>query len=108
MLRSDILVSDNNVTLCPFASQEHLEARLSAADILVVTLRDEWTGAVVPSKFFGALAAGRPVLFEGSDDCAIAQWIKEFGVGWVLTPASEEAIAKQLIEFCSNRTDVEE
>ena len=108
ILRSDITVSDTNVTLHPFASQEQLEAQLSAADILIVTLRDEWTGAVVPSKFFGALAAGRPVLFEGSDDCAIAQWIKEFGVGWVLTPGSKEAIAAQLIEFCSNRTAVDE
>jgi colanic acid biosynthesis glycosyl transferase WcaI len=106
MLRSEIVPSDTNVVLCPFASQEQLEARLSAADILIVTLRDEWTGAVVPSKFFGALAAGRPVLFEGSEDCAIAQWIKAFGVGWVLTPASEEAVAEQIIKFCSNRAAI--
>jgi glycosyltransferase involved in cell wall biosynthesis len=104
MLRSDITTSDSNVTLHPFANQEQLETRLSAADIHVVTLRDEWTGAVVPSKFFGALAAGRPVLFEGPDDCAIAQWIKQFDVGWVLTATSEEAIATQFIEFCTNRT----
>jgi hypothetical protein len=45
---SDVCILFTNVTLHPFASQEQLEAQLSAADILIVTLRAEWTGAVVP------------------------------------------------------------
>ena len=79
-----------------YAPQEKLEARLGAADIHVVTLREEWTGTVVPSKFFGALAVGRPVLFEGSPDCAIAEWIQRFQVGWVLADGNEESIANEL------------
>ena len=73
----------------PFAfKQSDLEVRLSAADIHVVTLRDEWTGTVVPSKFFGALAVGRPVLFAGSPKSAVARWIVKHRVGWVLTESS--------------------
>ncbi len=71
----------SNITFAPFAAQEKLESRLSAADIHIVSLREEWTGTVVPSKFFGALAAGRPVLFEGSPESAIAHWIREYNVG---------------------------
>ena len=91
-----------NVSFTPFASQEGLEARLSAADIHVVSLRDEWTGTVVPSKFFGALAVGRPLLFAGSPDSAIAEWITKHGVGWVLTPENIESIAEELKEFCGS------
>src|SRR5262249_37416250 len=42
------------------------------------------------------LAAGRPVIFAGSPDSAIAGWIREYGVGWVLTPDSLDAVAAEL------------
>jgi glycosyltransferase involved in cell wall biosynthesis len=59
---------------------------------------------VVPSKFFGALAAGRPVLFEGEDSSAIAQWIKEHKVGWVLNQSNLELVAKELIRFSKDES----
>jgi len=49
-----------NVGFVPFASADKLQDRLACADIHVLTLRSDWTGMVVPSKFFGALAAARP------------------------------------------------
>jgi glycosyltransferase involved in cell wall biosynthesis len=79
-----IKTGPKNVSLAEFATIEALEKRLTAADIHIVTLRSEWTGAVVPSKFFGAIAMGRPVLFIGSASSAIARWVKEFDIGWVL------------------------
>jgi glycosyltransferase involved in cell wall biosynthesis len=89
----------SNVSFAPFADQEKLESRLSAADIHIVSLREEWTGTVVPSKFFGALGAGRPVLFVGSPESAIAYWIREYNVGWVLTAATFEATAAELLRY---------
>jgi glycosyltransferase involved in cell wall biosynthesis len=91
--------SGANIRMDGFVDQNRLEARLSAADIHIVTLRDDWTGTVVPSKFFGALAVGRPVLFEGSPDSAIARWIQQFNVGWLLTAESEERVAAELAEL---------
>lgn len=88
-----------NVKIVPFAKQSDLDVRLSAADIHVVTLRDEWTGTVVPSKFFGVLAVGRPVLFVGSPKSAVARWIVKHRVGWVLTESSIEEIVSELIDF---------
>jgi glycosyltransferase involved in cell wall biosynthesis len=84
------------VSFAGFAPESELERRLSAADVHLVSLRPEWTGVVVPSKFFGSLAAGRPTVFAGSPDSAIAGWIREFGVGWVLTPSNREAVAADL------------
>lgn len=93
----------SNVSFVPFAAHADLEARLSAADIHVVSLHESWTGSVVPSKFFGALAAGRPVLFAGSPESAIAKWIMHYNVGWVLTEASFESVAGELAECSRNR-----
>src|SRR5206468_3956240 len=67
-----------------------------AAEVHLVSLRPEWTGVVVPSKFFGSLAAGRPVIFAGSGDSAIAGWIREHGVGWVLNRENAAAVAEDL------------
>jgi glycosyltransferase involved in cell wall biosynthesis len=105
-----------NVKMAAFASLEDLEKRLAAADIHIVTLRSEWTGAVVPSKFFGAIATGRPVLFIGSASSGIAKWVKEFRVGWVLdTGCSSEAayqleigrIVRELKELAEDRALLE-
>ena len=90
------------VRFAGFASSERLAYRLSAADIHIVSLREHWTGTVVPSKFFGALAMGRPVLFVGSRDSAVARWIQEFGVGWVLDPLRIEQLAAELARWSAS------
>jgi hypothetical protein len=51
---------------------------------------------VVPSKFFGSLAVGRPVLFAGARQSAIARWTLEHRVGWVLDGASQDGIMAEL------------
>lgn len=95
-LRAALRADDANVRLAGFAPETELERRVAACDLHLVSLRPEWTGAVVPSKFFGALAAGRGVLFAGSPDSAIAQWIVEHSIGWVLTPTTLDATAAEL------------
>jgi glycosyltransferase involved in cell wall biosynthesis len=95
-LRAALRPEDTNITLAGFAPENALAQRLAAADIHLVSLRPEWTGLVLPSKFFGSLASGRPVLFAGSRDCAIARWIREHQVGWLLDADSVDAIAADL------------
>lgn len=95
-LRAAVTPADTNVRFVDFAPRGQLEQRLAAADIHVISLRKEWTGMVVPSKFFGALAVGRPVLFCGSRDSAIAKWIEQFQVGWVLEPGDAPVVADRL------------
>jgi len=96
-LRESFRKSEVPIDFIPFASNTRLEARLGSADVHIVTLRENWTGAVVPSKFFGALAVGRPVLFVGSRDSAIARWIEEFQVGWVLNLENLGSLVDKLV-----------
>lgn len=98
-LRSLVEQRGLRVPFVPFADSDQLTARLACPDIHIVSLREEWTGTVVPSKFFGALAAGRPVLFAGSSRSSIAQWIRDFGVGWVLSRENIDEVARQLIDY---------
>jgi glycosyltransferase involved in cell wall biosynthesis len=95
-LRAAIAPEDTNIHFAPFAEAKNLPDRLACADVHAVTLREEWTGTVVPSKFFGALAIGRPVLFCGDSRSAVAQWIEQYDLGWVLTPANLTEVAESM------------
>jgi len=95
-LKKAVTAEDTNVSFAGFAPEAELEKRLTACDLHLVSLRPEWTGTVVPSKFFGALAAGRGVLYAGSPDSAIARWVREFNVGWVLTAENLPQVAAEL------------
>ena len=108
MLRSALGPDDVNVISVPAAPASQIAIRLSAPDISIVTLKEEWAGIVVPSKFFGALSMGRPVLFCGSPESAVARWINQYKIGWVLTPESTEQIAADLTRLIADREELED
>ena len=89
-----ITPEDTNIRLAGFASEEDLGKRLAAADLHMVSLRPGWEGVVVPSKFFGSLAIGRPVCFDGPESSAICRWIRRFGIGFRLGDIGAETIAE--------------
>src|SRR5437879_2343176 len=101
-VRRAVRSDDGNIRFAGFAPESALTTRLAAADVHLVSLRPGWTGVVVPSKFFGSLAAGRPVIFAGDDDSAIARWIVERKVGWVLTRGSLPRVADELRRFVND------
>lgn len=106
-LKEQVLAEETaNVTFVPFAAAEKLQERLSAADVHIVSLRDEWTGTVVPSKFFGALAIGRPVLFFGSRQSSVAEIIDKYKVGWVWDSQDPEASIREFSEVATSGPDL--
>jgi colanic acid biosynthesis glycosyl transferase WcaI len=105
-LRQAITAEDTNIGFVPFAAPDRLGDRLAAADVHVVSLRPEWTGTVIPSKFFGALAIGRPVIFFGAPDSSIAAWIRQYQVGWVWEPGKTADIAAELRHLAEGETEM--
>jgi glycosyltransferase involved in cell wall biosynthesis len=103
-LRAAVTPEDGNVSFAPFVPEQDLARRLGAADVHAVSLRPEWTGTVVPSKFQAALAAGRPVLFAGSPESSPARWIAELGVGFTVTssPATLDSTAEALLGLAND------
>jgi colanic acid biosynthesis glycosyl transferase WcaI len=87
---------DTNVRIAPFCSEDALAARLQAADLHALSLQGEWSGLVVPSKFFGSLAAGRPVVYAGPAASDIGQWVASLGVGYELTGETASRTAEAL------------
>jgi glycosyltransferase involved in cell wall biosynthesis len=95
-LRAAVGADDTNVSLVDFADEQSLQRRLAAADFHLISLRDDWAGVVVPSKFFASLAIGRPVLYAGPADSEIARWIDQHGLGLHLRADDVDATADRL------------
>ena len=58
----------HNIVLQPYQPRESLSESLSAADIHLMSLRADFEGLIVPSKFYGVSAVGRPCLHVGAID----------------------------------------
>ncbi len=84
------------VAFRPYAQRSSLGESLGAGDIGLVTQLDSCCGSVVPSKVYGLLAAGRPVLFVGPAAATPARIIRRFGCGWHVRCGDVPALAALL------------
>jgi glycosyltransferase involved in cell wall biosynthesis len=95
-LKAAVRPDDANIRFAPFADEATFASRLVAADFHLGSLRPQYAGISVPSKFFAALAVGRPVIFAGTPDMSIPRWIREHGVGLLLEPGRAQDVADRL------------
>ena len=89
----------HNVEFRPFVARDKLSEGLSAGDIGLVTQREESCGAVVPSKVYGILAAGRPLLFIGPQTATPALLIGRYGCGWHVACGDVRAATELLLRL---------
>jgi glycosyltransferase involved in cell wall biosynthesis len=65
----------------PYQPRAQLADSLAAGDVHLVMLLPQLEGLIVPSKLYGILAAGRPVIFVGDRCGELAQLISESEIG---------------------------
>ncbi len=70
-----------NIVTKPYQPREQLHLSMAVPDIHWLSLRPELEGMIVPSKFYGCAASGRPVLFIGDPQGQIGQMIAASGCG---------------------------
>jgi len=83
----------SNIVFQPYQPREALAASLCAADLHWVSLKPELEGLIVPSKVYGILAAGRPILAVTAPDGEIARLVAEHGCGVQAEPGDHLAFA---------------
>ena len=72
-----------NVHFFPPQPRGRLAQTLALGDVHFVTLRPGCEQLVFPSKLYGIAAVGRPILFVGPHECALARTVTERGLGLV-------------------------
>jgi glycosyltransferase involved in cell wall biosynthesis len=86
-----------NLVFKPYQPRERLSHSLGVADVHLVTLRPELEGLVVPSKFYGIAAAGRPTLFIGDPDGEIGTVIREAHCGICVRQGDVAGLASAIV-----------
>jgi colanic acid biosynthesis glycosyl transferase WcaI len=81
-----------NIILMPYREQSILSQSLSVGDVHYVSLRPGFEGLVVPSKAYGIMAAGRPIIYQGNMGGEIARMVVQEGIGHVVLPGDRKGL----------------
>lgn len=91
-----------NALFRPYVSRAELSASLAEGHLGLVTQLPETCGSIVPSKTYGIIAAGRPVLYIGPREATPARMIERYRCGWQVDPGDTAALAS-LLETLSSQ-----
>ncbi|MBW2528796.1 MAG: glycosyltransferase family 4 protein, partial [Deltaproteobacteria bacterium] len=86
----------SNVRFLPYQPVETLAQSLSAGDVHVASLREDLAGLLVPSKLYGVMAAGRPLLYVGPEECEVARVVRDHDIGWTGRPGRAAELARAI------------
>ncbi len=93
----------NNVYFLPYQSKEDLSYSLSAADVHLITLAEGLTNYIFPSKLYGIMAVGRPIIACIDEKSDIDQIINEAKCGISIKPNNPYRFAEAIIELYQNQ-----
>jgi glycosyltransferase involved in cell wall biosynthesis len=94
-----------NVLIRPYQDASDLAHSLSAADVHYVSLQNGFEGLVVPSKAYGIMAAGRPIIYQGAEDGEIARMVTEEGIGYVIPPGECKRLRDSILSLYRDKED---
>jgi glycosyltransferase involved in cell wall biosynthesis len=97
-----------NVMFLPYQPMEKLDTVLAAADVAVVCLETRFTGVSVPSKTYGIMASGTPVLGFLDAESEIGRTIQENQCGFVLEDPSGDEVVETLLNLMDDSNLLEE
>jgi colanic acid biosynthesis glycosyl transferase WcaI len=98
----------DSVRFLPYQDRARLSESLASAHVHVVGLAKGLSGYVVPSRLYGVLSAGRPVIVAADDDSETAQVASTVGCGVVVPPGRPELLAQAIRRAHDGADDLDE
>ena len=95
-------LSLSNLLLLPPQPLENVSETLAAADIHLVTMREELCGLVVPSKLYGVLNVSRPCIFIGPSESEAALLVQQNQCGSVVSQNDSPALLNAILRWADD------
>jgi colanic acid biosynthesis glycosyl transferase WcaI len=92
----------SNVRFLPFFTPAAIPSVLTAPDAHVVTIKAGLQGVVAPSKMFGILAAGKPIVAVAPEDTDVATLGAHHGFAVCANPSDPTALASAIRQLASD------
>ena len=99
-------LADNRVQFLPYQPRSTLSESLSSADVHFLGLSPGLSGYIVPSRLYGILAAGRPVLAAVESHSEPGMLVQEVGCGIVVPPDRPDLVARTIRELVAGEHDL--
>jgi glycosyltransferase involved in cell wall biosynthesis len=91
-----------NVQFRPYQDRASLSLSLGVGDAHLVSQLPKVEGYVYPSKLYGILAAGRPVVFIGDPQGEISLLVEREGIGVAVRQGDAAGLAEQLLRLAGD------
>ncbi len=101
----------HNLQNCQFqtyVAREDLGHLMQLADLGIVSLQEGQEGLSVPSKTFGLMAAGVPIIVVMSAESEIARIVKEESCGTLIKPSEKKMLANSILQLYNDRGQLEQ
>jgi colanic acid biosynthesis glycosyl transferase WcaI len=92
-----------NLYWFPFQPKDSLGESLRAADVHFVTLRSGFEGMIVPSKTYGIMACGRPIIYQGAATGEVARIVRDHEVGAVVDEGDVAGLEAAILKLYNER-----
>ncbi len=92
-----------NVIFKPYCKRTDLGKSLAEGHLGLVTQLPETVGSIVPSKIYGIMAAGRPILYIGPKGSTPSDYISRYQCGWQIAPGDVTQLENLLLHLNVNR-----
>lgn len=86
----------DSIQFLPYQPRELLPESLSSADLHIVGLAKGLAGYVVPSRLYGIMSVGRPVIVAAEEMSETAQLVESVDCGIVVPPGRPELITQTI------------
>jgi putative colanic acid biosynthesis glycosyltransferase WcaI len=92
----------SNIRFLPFFPGRDIPSVLAAPDVHLVTVKPGLEGVVVPSKMFGIIAAGKPIIAVTARDTDVATLGAQHGFAICVDPTNSEELAASIRLLAAN------
>jgi colanic acid biosynthesis glycosyl transferase WcaI len=83
----------DNFRFKPYQPREALPLSLGVGDMHWLSLKPGLDGLILPSKFYGIAAAGRPILVIGSTEGELSRLVRRYACGYAVAPGRSDELA---------------
>jgi colanic acid biosynthesis glycosyl transferase WcaI len=97
----------DSLRFLPYQPLELLPQSLSAGDVHVVGLARGLAGYVVPSRLYGILSVGRPVIVAADEDTETVDVVRTAECGIVVPPGRPDLLAAAIRDVYDGKYDLE-
>ena len=98
----------NNVKFIPFQPPERLAESLSMAEISLIGIYPENEGVIMPSKLYGLLAVGKPIICVSDPKSEVVEILKQARAGLYSSIDNSKELAQKIVALLDNPEKTEE